>query len=211
MLLCQLKYFPHLYPVTTTDRFSKAIAGFDAYNQRDPNVETYNGKAYPKEFLYAYRMTERLAAFAPDASEAVKLAARCQHIGRWEIPRKKYPMEKKGYLQWRNEEKFHHAAIAENILKDCGYGEETIEKVKALLLKKELFTNAETQLLEDVVCLVFIEFYLDDFVSKHDDDKVIDILRKTMRKMSRAGKESVAGLQLTEKAHSLIKCAADGQ
>lgn len=194
--------------MTTTGRFSKAIAAFDAYHQRDPNVESYNGKSYPKEFLYALRMTERLAAFAPDASEAVKLAARCQHIGRWEIPREKYPMEKKGYLQWRNEEKFHHAAIAEKILKDCGYEEKAIEKVKALLLKKELFTNAETQLLEDVVCLVFIEFYLDDFVSKHDDDKVIDILRKTMRKMSTASKEAVGGLPLSDKIRPLIQRAA---
>lgn len=195
--------------MTTTDRFSKAVAGFDAYNKRDPNVEVYNGKEYPKELLYSLRMTERLAAFAPEAPEAVRLAARCQHIGRWEIPREKYPMEKKGYLQWRNEEKFHHAAIAETILKDCGYEEATIEKVKALLLKKALFTDAETQLLEDVVCLVFLEYYLEDFAAKHDDEKVIDILRKTMRKMSKVGKDAVGALKLPEAVRPLIERAGN--
>ena len=194
-----------------TDRFTKAIAAFDAYHERDPNTETEDGKLYPRKLLYARRMTSQLESFAPDATEAVKLAARCQHIGRWEIPREKYPMEKKGYLQWRNEEKFHHAAIAEKILRECGYEDDTIEKVKSLLLKKELFTNAETQLIEDVVCLVFIQYYLDEFTAKHDDEKVVDILRKTLRKMSRAGKEAVDTLQLSAKTNSLIKRAVESE
>lgn len=194
-----------------TDRFTKAIAAFDAYHERDPNTETEDGKLYPRELLYARRMTSQLERFAPDANEAVKLAARCQHIGRWEIPREKYPMEKKGYLQWRNEEKFHHAAIAEKILRECGYEDDTIEKVKSLLLKKELFTNAETQLIEDVVCLVFIQYYLDEFTAKHNDEKVVDILRKTLRKMSRAGKEAVDTLQLSAKTNSLIKRAVESE
>ena len=194
---------------TDTDRFSKAIAAFDTYHQKDPNTDTEGGKLYPRELLYAMRMTDRLAKFAPEAQEAVKLAARCQHTGRWEIPREKYPMEKKGYLQWRNEEKFHHARIAENILTTCGYEPETIEKVKSLLLKKELFTNADTQLLEDVVCLVFIEHYLEDFTAKHDDDKVVDILKKTLRKMSAGGKKAVETLELSPKIRSLVKRAAD--
>lgn len=194
-----------------TDRFTKAIAAFDAYHERDPNTETEDGKLYPRELLYARRMTSQLERFAPDATEAVKLAARCQHIGRWEIPREKYPMEKKGYLQWRNEEKFHHAAIAEKILRECGYEDDTIGQVKSLLLKKELFTNAETQLIEDVVCLVFIQYYLDEFTAKHDDEKVVDILRKTLRKMSRAGKEAVDTLQLSAKTNSLIKRAVESE
>lgn len=194
-----------------TDRFTKAIAAFDAYHERDPNTETEDGKLYPRELLYARRMTSQLEKFAPDATDAVKLAARCQHIGRWEIPREKYPMEKKGYLQWRNEEKFHHAAIAEKILRECGYEDDTIGQVKSLLLKKELFTNAETQLIEDVVCLVFIQYYLDEFTAKHDDEKVVDILRKTLRKMSRAGKEAVDTLQLSAKTNSLIKRAVESE
>jgi hypothetical protein len=190
-----------------SDRFTKAMAAFDAYHRRDPNTEIAEGEMLPRELLYARRMTDRLTKFAPDASEAVKLAARCQHIGRWEIPRERYPMDKKGYLLWRNQEKFHHAEIAGKILADCGYNKDTIDEVNALLLKKELFTNAETQLLEDVVCLVFIEYYLEDFTAKHSDDKVVDILRKTLRKMSAAGKQAVEPLNLSQKIRSLIKRA----
>lgn len=191
----------------TPDRFPRAIAAFDAYHQRDPNTEIENGKLFPKELLYARRMTDRLAAFAPQADEAVKLAARCQHIGRWEIPREKYPMGKKGYLQWRNEEKFHHAYIAETILAETGYDATTIGKVKFLLLKKELFTNADTQLMEDVACLVFLEFYLEDFSEKHDDDKVVDILRKTLGKMSPSAQAVIADLKLPAKTNRLIERA----
>jgi hypothetical protein len=137
----------------------------------------------------------------------VQLAARCQHIGRWEIPREKYPMDKKGYLQWRNAEKMHHARIAEQILSDAGYEQQTIESVKALLLKKELYTNDRTRLLEDVVCLVFIEFYLADFAIKHEEEKVIDILRKTVKKMSPSGIKAVSEITLPEKITSLISRA----
>jgi hypothetical protein len=191
----------------STDRFTRAIAAFDAYHKQDPNTETENGEEYPKELLYAKRMTERLLTFAPDTDDFVKLAARCQHIGRWEIPREKYPMDKKGYLQWRNEEKIRHARMAEGILNECGYDPVTIEKVKILLLKKELHTNPATQLLEDVACLVFIEHYLEDFAVKHDDEKIIDILRKTLKKMSDKAKEATAHIRFSPRIQSLIEAA----
>lgn len=190
-----------------SDRFAKAMAAFDDYNLHDPNKEESNGRVFPKELLYAQRMTEKLGGFAPDAGEYVKLAARSQHIGRWEIPRSNYPMNKKGYLQWRNEEKTHHAKIAEDILTACRYDQETIDRVKFLLLKKELHTNPHTQLLEDVVCLVFIEYYLEEFAAKHDDEKVIDILRKTIRKMTPKGVQSAGQIPLSERMKSLISRA----
>jgi hypothetical protein len=168
------------------DRFTKAIAAFDQYHANDPNTEPDDGGMVSAELLYARRMTERLAQFAPAASEFVKLAARCQHIGRWEIPRETYPMDKKGYLQWRNEEKIRHSLIAEKILSACGYDAVTIGKVKQLLLKKELSTDAEAKQLEDVACLVFLEHYLGAFARKHDGQKVVDILRKTLKKMTPA-------------------------
>jgi hypothetical protein len=206
-------YFFHLYPMTADpDRFRKAIEAFDAYHRLDPNTEkAEGGELVARELLYARRMTDRLVKFAPDASETVKLAARCQHIGRWEIPRERYPMDKKGYLLWRNQEKFHHAEIAGRILADCGYEKHTIEGVNALLLKKELFTNAETQLLEDVICLVFIEYYLEDFRAKHEEEKVIDILQKTMRKMSAAGKQAVETLNISPETRSLLQRASAPQ
>ena len=189
----------------SADRFSKAIAAFDAYNTKDPNLEESAGKSFPKEILYAQRMTECLHKFAPTAHESIQLAARCQHIGRWEIPRNSYPITKKGYLQWRSEEKMHHAKIAESILTNCGYDSATIEKVKFLVLKKELHTNADTQLLEDVVCLVFIEFYLEEFAAKHDGEKVIDIIRKTVKKMSAAAIEAVGQIPVSPKMQSLLQ------
>ena len=191
--------------ISDPDRFKEAFASFDAYHKNDPNHENMDGRSLPKELLYAQRMTERLGKFATDADEVVQLAARCQHIGRWEIPREKYPMDKKGYLQWRNEEKTHHAKIAQTILSEVGYEQEMIDGVKFLLLKKELFSNPRTQLLEDVVCLVFVEYYLEEFAAKHDDEKVIDILRKTVKKMTPKGKQAVGQLTVSEKMRRLIE------
>lgn len=190
------------------EQLKNAFAAFDAYNAQDPNQETYAGISHPKELLYAQRMTDRLAAYAPEVPEYLQLAARGQHIGRWEIPRKSYPMDRKGYLKWRNELKFHHAKIAEGILKDCGYDANTIEIVKFLLLKRELQQNPDTQLLEDVICLVFIEYYLEDFAAQHEEEKVIDIIRKTMKKMTPRAIQYTAELPMSERVKELIGEAA---
>lgn len=194
--------------MTPSIRFIKAFEEFDAYNSSDPNVEQFEGRNYPKELLYALRMTEQLEHFAPESPEEIRLAVRCQHIGRWEIPRNSYPMDRKGYLQWRNTLKFHHAKIASEILTRCGYEQEVIEKVKFLLLKKELNKDAGTQLVEDVICLVFVHYYLDEFASRHEDDKVVDILKKTMKKMSSRAIEQVGTLPLPDKIKVLIGKAA---
>ena len=165
-------------------QFDKAIAAFDEYNSNDPNKEEVEGNSFPKELIYAQRMTKKLNDFKPGATEDLQLAARSQHIGRWEIPRSSYPMDRNGYLKWRGQLKVHHSKIAERILTECGYDSIMIDKVKSLLMKKQLLPGSDTQLLEDVVCLVFIEFYLADFAAKQEDDKVIDIIMKTMKKMS---------------------------
>lgn len=193
------------------EKLQKAFSLFDAYHQKDPNTELSDGKSYPKELLYATRMTDRLNQFAPEAAEYIHLAARCQHIGRWEIPRSKYPMDRKGYLQWRNVLKQHHATLSEKILLECGYDANTIDIVKFLLLKKQLHSNPDTQLLEDIVCLVFIEFYLDDFASKHEDDKVVDILRKTLKKMSHRAVEAAPNLIRSERIKGLVQKALEGE
>lgn len=189
-------------------RFEKAIALFDAYNSNDPHREKVDDKEAPKEFLYAVRMTSRLNHFEPAASEAVQLAIRSQHIGRWEITRDSYPIDKKGYLQWRSQLAIHHATIAEKILQECGYDAAMIEKVKFLLQKKQLHQNPETQLLEDVVCLVFIEFYLEEFTRQHEDEKVIDILKKTLRKMSPRAIQEALKIPVSHHVKELIGRAA---
>jgi hypothetical protein len=194
--------------MTDLKRFERAIASFDTYNGNDPNREKTEDNDIPKEFLYAIRMTSKLSHYAPDAPEHVQLAARCQHIGRWEIPRNAYPIDKKGYLQWRSQLVIHHATIAEKILKECEYDQETIDKVKALLQKKQLHQNPDTQLLEDVICLVFVEYYLDDFANLHDDDKVIDILKKTLKKMSPKAIQEAVKISVSDHVKKLINKAA---
>jgi hypothetical protein len=212
MANCLTYFYLHgiifLFMAFFSNRFEKAFAQFDSYNSDDPNVEEYQGQSYPKELLYAMRMSERLDLFMPGSPEYLKLAARCQHIGRWEIPRSSYPIDKKGYLQWRNTLKFHHAKIAGEILANCGYEADTIEKVKFLLLKKELNKNADTQTLEDVICLVFIQYYLDDFASKHEDEKVVDILRKTMKKMSAKAIADAGKMSVSSRIQGLMQQAA---
>ncbi len=188
----------------TNEKLIKAFAAFDAYNEKDPNREMANGKEYSKEVLYALRMTEKLNQYAPEAPEHIQLAARCQHIGRWEIARSEYAMDKKGYLQWRNAEKQHHSEIASKILTECGYDENTIAIVSFLLLKKQLHTNPDTQVLEDVICLVFVEHYLEEFAAKHEDEKVVDILKKTLTKMSPRAIDEAVKLIRSEKIKTLL-------
>ncbi len=168
-------------------RFDQAIASFDALNRQDPSEEDFEGKAYPKELLYSERMTAMLRRYAPDASEALQLAARCQHIQRWKIARASYPMTKPGYYQWRTNLKSFHADIARQVLVEVGYDQATVERVCALVKKALPTADVEAQILEDVVVLVFLESYLEQFVASHADydaEKFTDILNKTLRKTS---------------------------
>ncbi len=191
----------------TTGKFQQAIALFDKANSQDPNSEVFEGVSYPKELLYAQRMTEVLAKFAPDASEAVQLAARCQHICRWESPRDSYEMNRTGYLLWRQDLKKFHAQKASEILTEVGYDQDTIEKVAFLLLKKQLKRNEETQLLEDVVCLVFLQYYFEPFAKKYEEEKLIDIVQKTWRKMSESGHAAALKLSYSDSSLALIQKA----
>lgn len=168
-------------------RFNEAIASFDALNRQDPSLENAEGKTYPKELLYSERMSAMLKRYVPEASEALQLAARCQHIQRWKIARASYPMTKAGYYQWRTELKSFHADIARQVLADAGYDDATVARVCALVKKALPADDAEAQILEDVVVLVFLESYLEQFVASHADydaAKFADILNKTLRKTS---------------------------
>ncbi|MEA1787592.1 DUF4202 domain-containing protein [Arenibacter sp. GZD96] len=194
----------------SVDKLHKAFALFDQANAQDPNVAVFEGKSYPKELLYAIRMTHKLDTFEPEASEPLKLTARCQHICRWEIPRESYPMDRPGYLKWRQDLKKFHADKASQILQEVGYDQEMIDRVAFLLVKKQLKKNPETQTLEDVICLVFLEFYFEPFAAKHPEEKTIDILQKTWRKMSEKGQKEALKLALSPASLSLIKKAIQG-
>jgi hypothetical protein len=170
------------------ERFERAIALFDAANAADPNQE----EGQPKELLYATRMSEMLSRFAPDASEAVKLAVRAQHIRRWTVPRSSYPMTKEGYHAWRTGLYRFHAETAGELMRQAGYEDAMIERVMAAVGKRGIKVNPETQLLEDVADLVFIEHYMLGFaVSKpdYDEEKWLGIVRKTWNKMSEAARQ----------------------
>lgn len=178
----------------TQEHYQAAIAAFDRANAEDPNREMAEGKEYPRELLYAQRMSEMQERYAPQASEAVKLAVRAQHIQRWKIPRANYPMDRQGYLQWRTGLYRFHAEIAGNLMKEAGYGEEMMDRVKTIVSKKGLKVNPETQLMEDVADLVFLEHYLTGFAAQHpeyDEEKWVQIIHKTWQKMSQHAREFV--------------------
>lgn len=182
----------------------KAFRLFDEANKNDPNTEVWQGKEYPKELLYAMRMTDKLSTFAPDSSVALQLTARCQHIRRWEIPREAYEMNRTGYLKWRQDLKKFHAEKAGAILREVGYDQEMIDRVVFLLEKKQLKKNKDTQTLEDVICLVFLEFYFEPFSHKYPEDKLVDIIQKTWRKMSKEGHDAALKLPLSKESLRLI-------
>jgi len=188
-----------------TDRFAQAIAEFDAQNAQDPNRDPQSGR--PKELVYAEQMTRWLEKLAPSASETLRLAVRAQHIKRWKIPRSHYPMNRIGYLKWRTDLKNFHAALAGGILGELGYDEGTIARVQALLRKERLKQDSEAQTLEDVICLVFLENYFADFAKQHDAEKIVDILRKTWKKMSENGQKAALGLAMPPEAGALVKKA----
>ncbi|MFV0565109.1 MAG: DUF4202 domain-containing protein [Flavobacteriaceae bacterium] len=188
-------------------KFETALALIDKKNTEDPNVYSVNGVKFPKELLYSQRMTRKLLQFKPNATEALQIASRAQHICRWEIARDTYPMDRIGYLKWREDLKKMHAQITAEILKTVGYDNAFIDEVTLLITKKLIKKNTDSQTLEDVVCLVFLEYYFEEFAEKHHEEKVVDILKKTWVKMSDEGhakalktKFSKMGLALVEQA-----------
>ncbi|SFW63886.1 DUF4202 domain-containing protein [Cellulophaga fucicola] len=189
------------------NKLEQAFILFDKANEQDPNKEIFEGKEYAKEVLYAMRMTEKLNSFAPNASEVLQLTARCQHICRWEIARDSYEMNRTGYLTWRQDLKKFHAKKAGELLESIGYDQETIHNVAFLLEKKQLKKNEETQTLEDVICLVFLEYYFEPFAQKYSEEKLIDILQKTWRKMSKEGQEAALKLPLSKTSLELVSKA----
>lgn len=196
--------------------FDKAIELIDAANSEDPNTESDGNKEWPKELLYSHRMSEMLQRYRPDADDAIKIAVRAQHIQRWKSPRSDYPMDRKGYLKWRSDLYKFHAETAGNLMAQAGYDEETINRVKQAVGKRGLKTNPDTQLVEDVIDLVFIEHYMLEFAGKHpeySEEKWIDIIRKTWNKMSPNAHEFALGgnITLPEPLVPLIQKAVSGE
>jgi len=186
-----------------TERFAAALARFDAENARDPHQE----EGRPRELLYAERLTGWVKKLAPDASEALLLAARSQHICRWESPRENYPATRAGYLKWRADLKKFHAEKSGGILRELGYDEATIRQVQELNLKKNFPADPACRVLEDALCLVFLEFQFAPLAAKSDDDKMVNALRKSWEKMTEAARAEALKLSFGERESALIQRA----
>lgn len=184
--------------------FEAAMSAIDALHADDPAIETVEGEAVKKELAYARRMSAALERLMPDASDALRLAVRAQHLQRWRIPRADYPDGKAGYHAWRTEEKRMHAVLAADALRGAGIDGPTIERVAELVLKKRLATDPEAQALEDAACLVFLEHELTAFARDRDHAQVVDILRKTWNKMSESGRALALALDLPPASRALI-------
>lgn len=172
----------------------EAFRLFDAYNMQDPRTVNVNGKSYPTEYFYALQLYNWVRKLEPAASEVLLLASRAQHIGRWKSPRESYPAGKAGYLSWRADLKKFHAETAAQLLTKAGYDENTIASVQRIILKQNIKTDHEVQVMEDALCLVFLEFQYEDFRKEHDEEQVTRIIRKTWKKMSDNGRAAALSL-----------------
>jgi hypothetical protein len=188
----------------------EALRRFDAANADDPNIELVDGRPLPKELVYGQRMSARLSVFAPDASDLVRLAARAQHIRRWEVPRESYPAGRAGYLKWRTDLYKRHGEIAAAIMREVGYEEAAVTRVQTLLRKRGLKTDPEVQLLEDVICLVFLEHYFHDFAQKHSEEKLLPIVQKTWKKMSAQAHEAALQIEYAPEDRVIIEKSLRG-
>ena len=186
-------------------KLERTLQYIDDANRLDPNTELdETNKAHPKELLYGHRMSACLAAFAPDASEHLQIAARGQHIERWQSPRSNYADGRTGYKQWRAELGLFHAKRVGELMQVAGYDELDIKRTQYLVQKRGLKRDEESQCLEDVICLVFIQFYLEPFATKHEEGKLIDIIQKTWAKMSDAGHDAALKIPLPAPLKTLI-------
>ena len=181
----------------------------DKANSADPQQESDAGGSHPRALIYGQRMSKCLNTVRPDAPLELQIAARAQHICRWQITRDSYPGGRTGYLQWRSDLARHHAELTAGLMQQLALDEDSINRVQALLQKKNLKRDEDTQTLEDVACLVFLEHYFSALASKHSDEKMISIVAKTWRKMSAVGHEWALALDFAPAQRRLIEAALE--
>ncbi len=192
--------------MTASAQLTCALDTIDGANRADPNRETVDGESLPREYAYSLHMTRWLIALEPAPSERMQIACRAQHIERWTMPRSDYPEGRKAYYQWRQACGRMHGQRAAEIMASCGYETAECEKVETILTKRELRKDADTQLLEDVACMVFLERYFADFYEEkadYDREKWLRIVRRTWGKMSPRGHEAALKLAEGMPAHLL--------
>lgn len=190
-------------------RLERAMARIDAAHAEDPNMasptaDPSTDKPLPYELHYANKMTKYLKAREPNASDLLQLAIRAQHFRRWEVPRDSYPMTKAGYYSWRTGLKKRQAEQAGTICREEGYSSDEVDQIEGYIRKEDLKTSHETQVLEDVACLVFLDDQFEEFEKAHDEEKIIKILQKTWVKMTDKGHELALGIQMSDRAKELV-------
>jgi len=188
-------------------KLTQAYALFDQYNRQSPEQIRVGDQDYPAAYYYALALHNWILKLSPEASEALLLASRCQHIGRWEIARNSYPEGRVGYLKWRSDLGKYHAQKAAEILRSIAYDDASIQRVKDIVQKKRLKTDPEVQVMEDALCLVFLENQFLALIEKHPEEKIIDIVRKTWAKMSEKGQDFALTISYSTQEADMLKKA----
>ncbi|WP_206483839.1 DUF4202 domain-containing protein [Thalassotalea sp. G2M2-11] len=191
----------------TSPQCQQVLAAIDTINQQDPNITVVNNNEQPKELLYGRYMSQCLNEYWPDANELLQIAVRAQHIKRWHLARSEFPAGKQGYLTWRKELGKFHAQTTKSLMLEHGYSEQEAETTASIIRKEKLKKNSDSQTLEDVACLVFLQYYFEAFAAKHSEEKIIRILQLTWRKMSEKGHEIALSLTLPEHLATLVNKA----
>jgi len=185
-------------------QLQSVLNAIDTINEADINTTLVDGISHPKELLYGQYMSTCLEKYWPDANENLQIAVRAQHVKRWHLQRADFPIGKQGYLTWRKELGVFHAATAKSVMLAHGYSEEDAETTAAIIRKEQLKSNNDSQTLEDVACLVFLQHYFDAFAAKHKEEKIIRIVQLTWRKMSTQGQEVALTLTLAPHLAQLV-------
>ncbi len=190
-------------------RLKEAFRLFDAYNSQDPRTILWKDQLFPQEYAYALMLYEWVLFLQPVSSEELLLASRSQHIGRWEIPRDTYPEGREPYLKWRKDLAQHHAKVSASLMRQAGYDQEVIERVQTILLKKRIKLDPEVQIMENALCLLFLEFQYEDLRHKYLDDpeKMINILYRSLLKMDKHGHDIALLIKYTPDGLALLKQA----
>lgn len=193
--------------IVDSERFQRAIEAFERANAGDPNSRMVSGEPRPRELVDAERLAAWVLRLEPNASEALQLAARCQHIRRFEIPRESFPAGRVGYLQWRTRLSHFHADTAARLLAEAGYDSTLIDAVRRINRKQNPQGNPDTQTMEDALCLSFLEFEFEEFCAKHAEEKLVQVVQKTWKKMSARGHELALGLPFSAASLSIVQRA----
>jgi len=196
--------FPSRIKINTMTQLQNVLDAIDEINKNDTNTTVVDGVSHPKELLYGQYMTTCLEKYWPNANENLQISVRAQHVKRWHLKRADFAIGKQGYLTWRKELGIFHAATAKALMLEHGYSEEAAETTAAIIRKEKLKSNHDSQTLEDVACLVFLQYYFDEFAAKHKEDKIIRIVQLTWRKMSAQGQEIALSLTLPPHLAQLV-------